>query len=377
MSSIIHIKTNPNLSPKHIEFNRLVKDIEKLRIELSREEQKLEMFSEYYTKNIRPAEVALSKSKMEMAITLDDFAQSSKLPKTIIYELEIIIPELLNEGFEFISPDDATKRIYEKWTNVDLDEVIQEEKEEQLEELECFMKSMGLDFNVKDIDFDDPESIGEFHNRMEEAKKQKERNEAERRSKRKKTRKQLAVEETEKLQDDIKIKNLRSVYLSLAKILHPDSETDADLKLEKEEIMKQVTKAYEDKDIITLLVIETQWLKNTVERLANLKEDVAAIYIQLLKEQAKKLRQQKSELRYHPRFQYVSSFIGDKVDRGMLRLSLEKERVNKDLRKTRKEIEIIKINPRNEVKKFIKTLAQKYYKDPMDDFMELYTTFRF
>ncbi|MBK8348440.1 MAG: hypothetical protein IPL08_12745 [Saprospiraceae bacterium] len=111
MSSIIHIKTNPNLSPKHIEFNRLVKDIEKLRIELSREEQKLEMFSEYYTKNIRPAEVALSKSKMEMAITLDDFAQSSKLPKTIIYELEIIIPELLNEGFEFISPDDATKRI--------------------------------------------------------------------------------------------------------------------------------------------------------------------------------------------------------------------------------------------------------------------------
>ncbi|MBK8348441.1 MAG: hypothetical protein IPL08_12750 [Saprospiraceae bacterium] len=114
-----------------------------------------------------------------------------------------------------------------------MDEVIQEEKEEQLEELEYFMKSMGLDFNVKDIDFDDPESIGEFHNRMEEAKKQKERNEAERQSKRKKTRKQLAVEETEKLHDDIKIKNLRSVYLSLAKILHPDSETDADLKLEK------------------------------------------------------------------------------------------------------------------------------------------------
>ena len=136
-------------------------------------------------------------------------------------------------------------------------------------------------------------------------------------------------------------KNLRSVYLSLAKILHPDSETDADLKLEKEEIMKQVTKAYEDKDIITLLVIETQWLKNTEERLANIKEDVAAIYIQLLKEQAKKLRQQKSELRYHPRFQYVSSFISDKVDRGMLRLSLEKDRLNKDMRKTQKEIEII------------------------------------
>ena len=337
MHSIIHIKTNPNLSPKHIEFNKLVKDIEKLRIELSREEQKLEMFSEYHTKNIRPAEVALCKRKLEMAVTLDDFALSSKLPKTLNNELEVIIPELLNESFEFFPPDDVSKRIYEKWTNVDLDKIIQEEKEEQLEEMEDFMKSMGIDFDIKDIDFDDPESIGEFHNR----------------------------------------KNLRSVYLSLAKILHPDSETDADLKLEKEEIMKQVTKAYEDKDIITLLVIETQWLKNTEERLANIKEDVAAIYIQLLKEQAKKLRQQKSELRYHPRFQYVSSFISDKVDRGMLRLSLEKDRLNKDMRKTQKEIEIIKINPRNEVKKFIKTLAQRYYKDPMDDFMEFFSTFRF
>jgi len=375
--SIIHIKTNPNLSPKHIEFNKLVKDIEKLRIELSREEQKLEMFSEYHTKNIRPAEVVLSKSKLDMAVTLDDFAQSSKLPKTIINELEVIIPELLNESFEFIPPDDVSKRIYEKWTNVDLDEIIQEEKEEQLEEMEDFMKSMGIDIDIKDIDFDNPESVGEFHKRMEEAKKQMEENEAQRQSKRKKTKKQLAAEETEKLQDDIKNKNLRSVYLSLAKILHPDSETDADLKLEKEEIMKQVTKAYEDKDIITLLVIETQWLKNTEERLANIKEDVAAIYIQLLKEQAKKLRQQKSELRYHPRFQYVSSFISDKVDRGMLRLSLEKDRLNKDLRKTQKEIEIIKINPRNEVKKFIKTLAQRYYKDPMDDFMEFFSTFRF
>jgi len=375
--SIIHIKTNPNLSPKHIEFNKLVKDIEKLRIELSREEQKLEMFSEYHTKNIRPVEVALCKRKLEMAVTLDDFALSSKLPKTLYNELEVIIPELLNESFEFIPPDDVSKRIYEKWTNVDLDEIIQEEKEEQLEEMEDFMKSMGIDFDIKDIDFDDPESVGEFHKRMEEAKKQMEENVAERQSKRKKTKKQLAAEETEKLQDDIKNKNLRSVYLSLAKILHPDSETDADLKLEKEEIMKQVTKAYEDKDIITLLVIETQWLKNTEERLANIKEDVAAIYIQLLKEQAKKLRQQKSELRYHPRFQYVSSFISDKVDRGMLRLSLEKDRLNKDLRKTQKEIEIIKINPRNEVKKFIKTLAQRYYKDPMDDFMEFFSTFRF
>jgi len=377
VKSIIHIKTNPSLSPKHIEFNKLVKDIEKLRIELSREEQKLEMFSEYHTKNIRPMQEAQGKSKLDMALTLDEFAQSSKLPSNLLNELEIIIPELLNKAFEFISPDETTKSIYKKWTDVNLDEVIQEEKEEQLEKLEDFMKSMGVDIDVKSIDFDDLECIEEFRKRMHDAKEKLAQKESERQSKRKKTKKQLDAEETEKLQDDIKNKNLRSVYLSLAKILHPDSETDPELKLEKEEIMKQVTKAYEDKDIITMLVIETQWLKNTEERLANIKEDVAAIYIHLLKDQAKKLRQQKAALKYHPRFQFVSSFVSDKVDRGMLRLSLEKDKLEKELRKTKKEIEIIKSSPRNEVKKFIKTLAQRYYNDPMDDFMKFFSSVRF
>ena len=45
MDSIIHIKTNPKLSPKHIEFNKWVQSIEKLRVELQREEKKLELFS--------------------------------------------------------------------------------------------------------------------------------------------------------------------------------------------------------------------------------------------------------------------------------------------------------------------------------------------
>jgi hypothetical protein len=377
VQSIIHIKTNPNLSPKHIEFNKLVDTIEKLRSELSREEQKLEMFSEYHTKNIRPVLEANGKSKLEMAILLDELSEKSKFPKTIIDELEVIIPELMAEGFEFISPDDVSKAIYEKWTNVNYDEMVKEEKDEQLEELEDFMKSMGADVDFKDIDFDDPESIGEFHKRVEEAKKQFEQKEAEHQSKRKKTKKQLADEEMAEMQDALKNKNLRSVYLSLAKILHPDSEPDADLKLEKEEIMKQVTKAYEDKDIITMLVIETQWLKNTEERLANIKEDVAVVYIQLLKEQAKKLRQEKAQLRYHYRFQSVSSFASEKADRGILRLSMEKDRLNKELRKTKKEIDIIKTSPRNDLKKFIKTLALRFYRDTMDDFMDFFTSFRF
>ena len=377
MQSIVHIKTNPNLSPKHIEFNKLVITIEKLRTELNREEQKLEMLSQYHTKNILPVLEANARSKFEMAILLDELSEKSKFPKTIINELEVIIPELLDEGFEFISPDDVSKAIYEKWTNVNYNELVKEEKDEQLEELEDFMKSMGVDIDFKDIDFDDPESVGEFHKRVEEAKTQFEQKESERQSNRKKTKKQLVGDEMQKMQEALKNKNLRNVYLSLAKILHPDSEPDLVFKAEKEEIMKQVTKAYEEKDIITLLVIETQWLKNTEERLANIKEDVAAVYIQLLKDQAKKLRQEKAQLRYHYRFQNVSSIASEKVDRGILKLSLEKDRLNKELRKTKKEIDIIKSSNHNDLKKFIKTLSLRFYKDPMDDFIDFFSNYRF
>ncbi len=372
MHSLIYIKTNPKLSPKHLEFNKLVQIIEKLGVELNREEQKLEMFSDYYIKNIIPVQEAHSKVKIEMAIALDDMSEADKLPKTTLNELEVIIPELLSDSFEYLQPDDITKAIFEKWTDSNYDDIINEVKEEQLDEMAEFMKSMGLDIDLSDLDMDDPASAEKFYEKVHEAKQKYESENIERKSARKKTKKQLEAEELEKMQDELKNKNLRSVYLSLAKILHPDSETDPDLKLEKEEVMKQVTKAYEDKDIITMLVIETQWLKNTEERLANIKEDVAAIYIQLLKEQAKKLRQQKAALRYHPRFQHVNTYVTDKVDRGMLRLSLQKETIERDIRNIQKEIGIIKSSPRNDVKKFIKTLAQKYYKDPMDDFINFF-----
>lgn len=377
MSSVIHIKTNPSLSPKHIEFNKLVQTIEKLRTELTNEEKKLEIFSDYYIKNIIPVKEEVSKTKLEMAIVLDDLSEASKLPKTTMDDLTIIIPELLSDSFVHLPPDEKVKSIFQKWYHTSYDEIIQEVKEEELEDMSEFMKSMGIDLDLNDFDMDDPASAEKFYEKMHEAKQKYESENAERKSSRKKTKKQLEAEELAKMQDELKNKNLRSVYLSLAKILHPDSETDPELKLEKEEVMKQVTKAYEDKDIITMLVIETQWLKNTEERLANIKEDVAAIYIQLLKEQAKKLRQQKAELRYHPRFQHVNTYVMDKVDRGMLRLSLQKETFERDIRNIQREIDIIKSSPRAEVKKFIKNIAKRYEPEPMDDIFSFFNSFRF
>lgn len=377
MNSVIHLKTNPSLSPKHVEFNKLMQSIEKLRTELINEEKKLQIFSDYYIEKIIPTKEVLGKTKLAIVIVLDEMSESDQLPKTTLKELEVIITELLSDSLEHITPDEHTKDIFEKWTSSNYDEMIREAKEDQLEDISDFIKSMGIDLDFSDININDPASAEKFYEKMHEAKQKYKSEKINKKTSEKKTNKKLEAEELAKIEDQLKNKNLRSVYHSLAKILHPDIETDPYLKLEKEEVMKQVTQAYDDKDIITLLLIETQWLKNTEDRLANIKEDVAAIYIQLLKEQAKRLRQQKAELRYQPRFQHVNAYVGDKLDRGMLRLLHEKESLERDIRNTNKEILIIKTSPRNEVKKFIKTLAQKYYKDPLDNVITLYNFYRF
>lgn len=377
MSSVIHIKTHPSLSTKNSEFTKLIQIIEKLKTELKQEEQKLEIFLDYHIKSILPIKKEKCKIKLELVYLLDEFSENSPLPKTVINQLGLIIPEMLAEIFTDSSPDNKTKAIYEKWTSINYDQMQREEKKGQMEKFSDFMRLMGIELHIADLDLDDPGSLKKFHRRVKEAKEKLAQKEEVLQSNKKKTKKQLAAADISKMQDELKNKNLRSVYLSLAKIIHPDSETDLELKLEKEEVMKQVTKAYEDKDIITMLVIETQWLKNTEVRLANIKEDVAIIYIQLLKEQAKKLRQQKAELRYHSRFEHVSSYLGDKLDCGILRLIAQKESLAKECRNTKKEIEIIKTSPRNDFKKFIKILVHKYYKDNTENTMEFINSSRY
>jgi hypothetical protein len=59
-----------------------------------------------------------------------------------------------------------------------------------------------------------------------------------------------------------------------------------------------------------------------------------------------------------------------------LKMSLLKSEIEKEIRKTKKEIDIIKSNQNSEVKKFIKSLAKRYYVDPMDDFINFFNAYR-
>jgi hypothetical protein len=72
--------------------------------------------------------------------------------------------------------------------------------------------------------------------------------------------------------------------------------------------MKQVTSAYADKDLHTLLKLEMEWIVSENAALGTLPDDKLKLYISSLKEQVAGLVQELHALYYHPRFAEMAEF---------------------------------------------------------------------
>lgn len=124
-----------------------------------------------------------------------------------------------------------------------------------------------------------------------------------------KQKKQIAQEDKLKKEETEKIKSLRSIYISLAKMLHPDTVADEKEKAEKEELMKKVTVAYNEKNLSELLKLELQWAASEKNNIDNLTEDKLKLYIASLREQVSELQDEKLKVIYHPRYSQLGSLL--------------------------------------------------------------------
>ena len=111
-------------------------------------------------------------------------------------------------------------------------------------------EQMNMDIDIDDIDIDilDPHSfLRNFQEKMQEDPEFQE-----------------LLEKNAKMQKEKKqeLKNIsqatKKIYISLITEFHPDKETDELKKLEKTEIVKKITLAYEEDDLFELLYDEQQ-----------------------------------------------------------------------------------------------------------------------
>ena len=300
---------NKSMSKVQQSFNRLSKRVVDLQSEIQSEKVKLDKLQKAYSDKIPSLEKDIAGNQIKIAKTISLSTQTFKFGKRQLEKVGSVIENLCNQAFEYIEPDQETEALYDKW----VDNSYQEEKDSQLFDMKKMMEDMlhskfGKSFDMSDLD-DSPESFDRFQKKLQDEceNQNKKQEEADAAHHSKKSKKTLEKELRQKEEETMMLKSLRSIYISLVKVLHPDTETDPVEKLRKEELMKMVTVAYDEKDLTALLKMEIEWVNAECHNLDTMTDEKLKLYISALKAQVGELEDEKESLYYHTRYNDISN----------------------------------------------------------------------
>ena len=342
------------------QFNQQLRKLEKLRAEYQKTVACWEHFLESYTREIRPAELAQNTQRLAFIKHLAALWQGrprlgknqrATVAKILERELSLaaaIQPELpghhpeldaVAEALEK-SRDDALRAAHAelrremKGLDPEEAEYLDETLADFLDDLgfdgACFSASMSADeftaemerqkhvqadFFAEDEDSDGPPP--RYRERAQTA-----------------AQKRAAAKAAEK--EKARQRTLAMIYKQLAKVLHPDLEQDPARRAEKHRVMQELTAAYRDHDLHTLLRLELEWLEGENDRLEALGDEKLAIYLEVLREQVREVEASLRGVPGEPRFQAVAHFAApyQRVPRRPVEILPEIARETEDLAAT-------------------------------------------
>jgi len=187
----------------------------------------------------------------------------------------------------------------------------------------------------------------------------------------KKSKKQLLAEKVEKEKLESQHKSLKSVYVSLAKVLHPDTDIDSDpiQKMEKEELMKKVSVAYKERDLSTLLKLELEWVHKTEDNLAQISEEKLNIYCEILKDREIELHQEAFAIQKDPKFLAIFDFVFLNEKRALAEIKRKKQYVESVSVLFSQNIDALKkMNKKKEIADFISDFHSELVVEVETDF---------
>jgi hypothetical protein len=299
------------LSKAQRAFNRLVTKVEELRARVDREIHRLDKVLAYYGKYIHPRLQRQTALRKELVRALAPFLDGNRLKqKSERKTLRMVIAEQINEiaGEEGTLIDEDLQAVFKRVHGVDFVRVEQEEMEEMRSAMEEIFGELGIGIDLSDLrpDMSDEElaaKAAEMEKRIQQ--KAEEEEGAFRPPGNRKTKRQLEKEERTRKAEQLRNKSIASIYKQLAKVLHPDLEPDAGRKQAKGTLMQELTAAYRNNDLHTLLRLELEWIQREEGDVERLTEEKLSIYNQVLKEQVSELERELAELPYHPRYQPI------------------------------------------------------------------------
>jgi hypothetical protein len=108
--------------------------------------------------------------------------------------------------------------------------------------------------------------------------------------------------------EELRKRSVANIYKQLARVLHPDFERDSERQKEKVELMQELTEAYRQNDLHTLLRLEMQWIENESGDVEHLTEEKLGVYNEVLSGQVEGLEQRLRDLIFRPRYRPIVFF---------------------------------------------------------------------
>jgi hypothetical protein len=300
-------KSKTFLSPEQKKFKTLSIQLKKLQSAVSKTEKKFEEWLMYYYKEILPMQQAFARALTSQVKILYAFY---KEPKALSRDHKIILKEMILEKIQvvfnyssLIARDEEIIAIYEEFREEDLIPKDLEEFEDFKASTKKMFEDKGIQINLDGVkitdNFDDV--LSKVFASLDEEQLEQFRQGKEPPHRKKNKREKEAERQLKEFQD-IERKGIKAIYKHLARQLHPDLEPDPSLRETKIKEMKELTTAYEAKDLFTLLQLESKWGNKSKESKNIYSDAQLKIFNKMLTDQVESLNMQQFQILAHPRF---------------------------------------------------------------------------
>jgi hypothetical protein len=285
--------------------------VESLRISIDAEEKELDATLSFYVEEVVPRLARQTALQKELVRALAPYLNKTFFPrKEERVEFKEFARELLDEiaNNERGLIDDDLREIYNAVHGVGYAQHERRTIAAVKAALARTLAEAGLD-----VDFSELESVAseaEFMERAEamiaRARKMKEA-EAEAAHCAEHGR-HATQDEHLRAEEEFRKRSIANIYKQLARVLHPDFERDTELQKNKVQLMQELTAAYRQNDLHTLLRLEMQWIENEGGDIDRLTEEKLGVYNEVLTEQVRGLENRLRGLIFHARYRPIVVF---------------------------------------------------------------------
>jgi hypothetical protein len=115
-------------------------------------------------------------------------------------------------------------------------------------------------------------------------------------------------DENLRAEEESRKRSIANIYKQLARVLHPDFERDTERQKNKVQLMQELTAAYRQNDLHTLLRLEMQWIENEGGDIDRLTEEKLGVYNEVLTGQVRGLENRLRRLMFHARYRPIVVF---------------------------------------------------------------------